>query len=534
METQLQWKCCWVLFFLIGLSGLQLGSGYRILFMGPFPAPSHWLWLEHFQRDLLRQGHHVTSVNNHPTKQPHENLTEIIINPSFDIPKHFPKKNIFTMQFASDFQNLQLWWTIGLMTTEHAFKDPKVQRLIASKNDHYDLVILEQFFHEAFLMFGQKFNCPVVTIGTMGYADNMDHAMGILTPWSVIPHLLLSHTDRMTFSQRAYNAYISLYDAVMRRWFYLPKMQELAEKYFQGVIQGPLPHVHDLERNISLMLINSHRSVDLPRPSMPGLIDVGGAHIQPAKPLPSDLQSFLDKAQHGVVYFSLGSYMKSTDMPPEKTALILKAFGQLKQKVIWKYENDSIGDLPANVLIRKWMPQNDILAHPNVKLFITHGGIFGTQEGIYWGVPMLCIPLYGDQHRNTIKSVREGYARSLVFSKLTVDDLVRNIETLIYEPKYKRSALEVSQRFRDNPIHPLKEATFWIEYVMRHRGARHLKSQGAFIPLYQYLLLDILGCVLLAAFLAIWLPWKMLRRVHKWWSKGAEASSNLIESKKRL
>lgn len=149
-----------------------------------------------------------------------------------------PKKNIFTMQFASDFQNLQLWWTIGLMTTEHALKDPKVQKLIASQNDHYDLVILEQFFHEAFLMFGKKFNCPVVTIGTMGYADNMDHAMGILTPWSVIPHLLLSHTDQMTFSQRAYNAYISLYDAVMRRWLYLPKMQELAEKYFQGVIEG--------------------------------------------------------------------------------------------------------------------------------------------------------------------------------------------------------------------------------------------------------------------------------------------------------
>ncbi|BFF96300.1 UDP-glucuronosyltransferase 2B20 [Drosophila madeirensis] len=531
METQLQFKFLMV-FCLLGLPGL--GETYRILFMGPFPAPSHWLWLEHFQRDLLRQGHHVTSVNNHPTKQPHENLTEIIISPSFDIPKHFPKKNIFSMQFASDFQNLQLWWTIGLMTTEHAFRDAKVQRLIESKDDHYDLVILEQFFHEAFLMFGKRFNCPVVTIGTMGYADNMDHAMGILTPWSVIPHLLLSHTDQMTFSQRAYNAYISLYDAVMRRWFYLPKMQEMAEKYFKGVINGSLPHVHDLERNISLMLINSHRSVDLPRPSMPGLIDVGGAHIQPAKKLPEDLQSFLDKATHGVVYFSLGSYMKSTDMPPEKTALILKAFGQLKQQVIWKYENDSIGQLPANVMIRKWMPQNDILAHPNVKLFITHGGIFGTQEGIYWGVPMLCIPLYGDQHRNTIKSVREGYARSLVFSKLTVDDLVRNVETLIYEPQYKRSALEVSQRFRDNPIHPLEEATFWIEYIMRHRGARHLKSQGAFLPLHQYLLLDIIGCLLLAAFLTIWLPWRMLKRARKLWATSGGVTEKLNEGKKRL
>jgi len=238
---------------------IELGSNAsRILFMGPFPAPSHWMWLEHFQRDLLQRGHHVTSVNNHPTKTPHENLTEIILNPAFDIPKlceyetafsvyhlfmfYFsltvPKKNLFSVQFASDFQNLQMWWQIGLMTTEHALQNEQLKRLIDSQNEHFDLVILEQFFHEAFLMFGRKFNCPVVTIGTMGYADNMDHAMGLITPWSVIPHLLLPHLDHMTFSQRAYNTYLSLYDALMRRWYYLPKMQQLAETYFGAAIKG--------------------------------------------------------------------------------------------------------------------------------------------------------------------------------------------------------------------------------------------------------------------------------------------------------
>ena len=72
--------------YIVALSIFACCSGYNILFMGPFPAPSHWMWLEHFQRDLLRRGHHVTSVNNHPTKYPHPNLTEIIIDPKFDIP----------------------------------------------------------------------------------------------------------------------------------------------------------------------------------------------------------------------------------------------------------------------------------------------------------------------------------------------------------------------------------------------------------------------------------------------------------------
>lgn len=62
-------------------------------------------------------------------------------------------------------------------------------------------------------------------------------------------------------------------------------------------------------------------------------------------------------------------------MPVEKRNAILAAFGQLKQNVIWKYEDDTIENVPANVRIEKWLPQSDVIAHPNVVLFITHGGL---------------------------------------------------------------------------------------------------------------------------------------------------------------
>lgn len=53
-----------------------------------------------------------------------------------------------------------------------------------------------------------------------------------------------------------------------------------------------------------------------------------------------------------------------------------------KQKVIWKHDDDEpIAKLvPTNVMVRKWLPQSDILAHQNVVLFISHGGMFGTFE----------------------------------------------------------------------------------------------------------------------------------------------------------
>lgn len=88
-------------------------------------------------------------------------------------------------------------------------------------------------------------------------------------------------------------------------------------------------------------------------------------------------------------------------MPKEKLAVFIETFRSMKQKILWKYEDESVTNLPPNVMVRKWLPQSDILAHENVVLFITHGGVFGKQEGIYRGVPMLMIPFYGDQVINS-------------------------------------------------------------------------------------------------------------------------------------
>lgn len=131
---------------------------------------------------------------------------------------------------------------------------------------------------------------------------------------------------------------------------------------------------------------------------MPGIVHIGGAHIKPPKPLPSNLQEFIDQSEHGVILFSLGAYLQSSEMPKEKIQIILKALGTLKQRVIWKFEDESM-KAPPNVLIKKWLPQGDILAHPNVILFITHGGklicIFIVLE-----VSFMDFPLFFSRYRN--------------------------------------------------------------------------------------------------------------------------------------
>ncbi|GMS85064.1 hypothetical protein PENTCL1PPCAC_7239, partial [Pristionchus entomophagus] len=76
-----------------------------------------------------------------------------------------------------------------------------------------------------------------------------------------------------------------------------------------------------------------------------------------------------------------------------------------KLTFIWKYEEDddfskkTISEIP-NLVLTKWMPQVDLLAHPNTSAFITHRGMGSTQETARSGVPGIFISIFGDQPRN--------------------------------------------------------------------------------------------------------------------------------------
>lgn len=116
-----------------------------------------------------------------------------------------------------------------------------------------------------------------------------------------------------------------------------------------------------------------------------------------SKPLPDDIKSFIESAKDGVVYFSLGGNLKPSKMKDEKKQAIIAALTKLKQKVIWKWDDESIKVDENKFMIRKWLPQDSILAHENVKLFVTHGGLLSCTESILRGQPIVGIPIFGDQ-----------------------------------------------------------------------------------------------------------------------------------------
>lgn len=72
---------------------------------------------------------------------------------------------------------------------------------------------------------------------------------------------------------------------------------------------------------------------------------------------------------------------------------------------------------------------------------------------------------------------------------------------------YKESILKLSKIHHDQPIKPLERAVFWIEFVMRHKGAKHLRPAAHHLTWYQYHCLDVLAflfaCAAIAGFILI-------------------------------
>lgn len=74
----------------------------------------------------------------------------------------------------------------------------------------------------------------------------------------------------------------------------------------------------------------------------------------------------------------------------------------------------------------------------------------------------------------------------------------------------------VSKIVQDAPITQQESVLYWTEYIIRHKGAPHLRTIAADMPLYQYLLLDVIlflsGVFLAFVYLSFWLCKKLFKR----------------------
>ena len=273
-----------------------------------------------------------------------------------------------------------------------------------------------------------------------------------------------------------------------------------------------IPDFYDIAKERSaLTIVNSHFVTHGSWPTYPNMIEVGGIHCKPGKELPIGLKTYMDSHPEGVVYVSFGSALKPSQMTSDQKNVFIDTFRELKNiPIIWKWDDIPDG-IPENVLIQKWLPQNDLLAHPNLKVFVTHGGLLSTQEALFHQVPLVGVPISNDQIPNMLRAEAHGYAKMLDLQTMTKEDLKSAIEKAINDKNMHQSMKKMHDLFTDHSFggSPDKKAVSAIDLVVKHKGADFLKPKGVLsMSWYQEHGYDILIFVLIIMALFCWLTFK--------------------------
>ncbi|KAK7788727.1 hypothetical protein R5R35_013368 [Gryllus longicercus] len=472
----------------------------RFLAIFPTPSISHQLPFQAVMKALAARGHHVTVISTDPLKEPVNNYSDIDLSYSYET---FRKSATFANMADGDAIALIRHMTPALkIIVDEQLASKQIQNFLRyNASEKFDLVFIEALMYQAYYGLLHTVGSPpligMVSLGGLAFNYN---AIGNPHNPAVNPDVFSKNSENMNFWERLENTYIYLWLSQHWYWTILPQQEALMRKYFG---QAP-PPVAETEYNMSLMILCNHWTTEYPRALLPNVVQLTGLHVrEETRPLPADLQAWLDGAEQGVVYFSLGSNVMSKDLPADKLQAILRALARLPQRVLWKFEADALPGQPTNVRVAKWLPQQDILAHPNVRVFITQGGLQSFQEAVYHAVPLLGIPFIGDQPFNVAKMAAAGVGERLPLGDLTEDSLLAALRRLLHDPAYRERMHRLSAAYREHKARSLETALWWVEYVLRHEGAPHLRAASLRLAWYELLLLDVVVAVLLALVLAV-------------------------------
>ncbi|XP_065158180.1 UDP-glycosyltransferase UGT5 isoform X2 [Atheta coriaria] len=380
---------------------------------------------------------------------------------------------------------------------EELYADPETKAFLYSKPS-FDLVVMDGAFPECSNALAYHFKVPYMHINTVAFYTFSLSMAGNPSPVSMTPFVSLPYSDSMNVFQRTINTLMTsgmglLHTACIRLF-----LQPVLRKHFGKDI----PDTYDMNRNVSFVLQNGHATVTYPRPYLPNVAEIACIHCKPAKKLPHDLEHFINgSGDAGFIYVSMGSSVRAANMPEYLRRMFLYVFRQLPQRVLWKWEaDDQMPDLPDNVMLGQWLPQQDILGHPKIKAFVTHGGLLSMFETVYHGVPVVTMPVFCDHDTNAAKAEIDGYALKIELATLTPESLLWAIKKVMHDPKYKREVLRRQYLLKDQKETALERGVYWTEYVLRHKGAFHLQSASKDLNYVQYYLLDVIAILVLCAY----------------------------------
>ena len=287
--------------FLLAVSVLNLEKcdGYRILAVFPMATSSHFVMFKTLSKGLANKGHQVDVVSFFPLKKPHPNYTDIIELTGGSL---HPLINNITFPFMRLRLTSILQFFVNDLGNDicEFMGHPKMLKLLRNPptDPPYDLVLTEvrhllikllMFSHLYFVVFksfqacaancfmalGHHFKVPTIGVSSNDIYPWGHEIIGNPDNLAIASNMLLDYVPPLSFWQRFYNKVHAMY-SIMYFHYYTRCQDDIIKRY----LGEDTPGVREAERRLSIMLVNSHPSINGARPYTPANVEVGGLHIQ--------------------------------------------------------------------------------------------------------------------------------------------------------------------------------------------------------------------------------------------------------------
>ncbi|XP_017083962.2 uncharacterized protein LOC108116535 [Drosophila eugracilis] len=466
---------------------LDLAQAANILGIFPYHYISAFMVVRPLIHELVERGHNVTLITPEGGLPDIEGVRHIRVSSLNKRMQEFIETDQIMDFLISKWMEIILASQLYFNMTQGILSDEAVQRMLNDKSEHFDLIMIEASNLDALYGLVEYYNTTLIGLSCVSANWYTEELAGNPAPSIFEPISQIGYSRDNSLMSRIYNWMHIIEEKLLEHVVVIPDQLRVFKKFFPYSEQK----FYELRNRFSVILINNHFSLGRVRSNVPNLIEVGGLHLSAApEPCDKDLQAFIDEAEHGVIYFSMGLDIMIKFLPENIQQTFIKSFAKLKERIVWKNEFFNMPNKSENIYVIPKAPQRHVLAHSKILLFITNGGLLSVMEAVDSAVPMLGLPIFFDQFGNLRWAQISGMAEVLDINNLSAENLTKTIRVLIDNPKYKMRANQISQTFKDRPMNPLETAVWWIEYALRNRDISHIRLKLEDVPLFYYYRID--------------------------------------------
>ncbi|KAK3866765.1 hypothetical protein Pcinc_027723 [Petrolisthes cinctipes] len=442
-------------------------KGGNVLILHPIFSGSHERVVRGVGEVLAKRGHQVTQIRwrSSLTQEVNSSVKIITLSPdNSDLRYPYMDRN------GTFHPPITMLWERPRRTWQKLLGDTALLKEL--KEGRYSVAVVDLIANECSLALAYRLGLPVVGYWGYNYQGSQPGHMGMLQSPGVVPAFMSELGASMTFPDRVFNALVVLVESIFSAY------QLYVTDYYIKKLEPEVPDSRQLLSQVDAVVVNSHWLVDYPKLLPPHVQYLGCATCGPPSPLPPNLESWMREAEEGVVVFALGlTGFDASAVPTHIIHSFLSAFSHLKQQVLFKFDPAFLDHVPHNVLVLDWIPQRDILGSSSVG------------EAVYYGVPMVVMPIFADQGDNSRRIVDRGLGVQVDKTEITQHNVLAALNTILGDDKYRQTAKKFSRLCQKEELGK-EVAANWVEKVMHFGHLKYLRPPGTDLSFIQYFAID--------------------------------------------